>query len=138
MKSVPSDVVENVIDRLHRPPGWTPVVVAVILLVGSVVPLPSTGGSGPPLLPSPTAIGHLVGYATLAYTLRGRLRSRPARSAVWISIAVLAAVVSYGALVEVLQWFIPYRHFDLADVTVNALGALAGLGAWWLTGALQG
>lgn len=39
----------------------------------------------------------------------------------------------YGVLIEIIQYFIPYRSFSLADMLADALGlGVYGLSAWLL------
>jgi VanZ family protein len=39
---------------------------------------------------------------------------------------VLLGLVGYGCLIEVLQWFTPYREAAWLDIFADALGVLAG------------
>jgi VanZ family protein len=40
----------------------------------------------------------------------------------------------YGVMIEVIQYFIPYRSFSLADMVADALGlGIYGLAAWGLS-----
>ena len=70
---------------------------------------------------------HLVAYATLALTLAYATDEWSLER--WRhALVVIAVVTLYGAGIEVGQWFVPERHFDLADIAVNALGASVVLG----------
>lgn len=73
---------------------------------------------------------HFIAYATLAYTLAyATTHWEPDR---WTMTALVIAIVTcYGAGIEVGQWFVPGRHFDLLDILVNAIGASTVL-AWYL------
>lgn len=44
--------------------------------------------------------------------------------------AALAVLVSYGAVVELLQWFVPRRTVSFGDFVANALGIAVGAGAY--------
>lgn len=94
----------------------------VALVLASVIPIPGSSGS-PSVLPfSPTAPFHLVGYGVLgALTIDA---VGPRRGA--MAFAALFAM-SVGAGIEVLQVTIPWRTFAIADLAINALGAVAGV-----------
>ena len=48
-------------------------------------------------------------------------------------IVTLALCALYGAAIEVIQLFLPWRSFEWADMLADTLGALAGiLAAKWL------
>jgi len=99
-----------------------------LLLVASLVPVPD--GSGGPV-DVPFALAHLFGYGLLATVLALALR-RTARPRWQVTLAVLAAVVGYGAAIEILQGLLPHRTFSYGDIALNALGAVAGLACVWL------
>lgn len=72
---------------------------------------------------------HFVAYAALAYALAYAIEDWPHDR--WIKpLTVIAVAGCNGAGIEVGQYFDPERHFDLADVLVNALGASTVLG-WY-------
>jgi ABC-type Co2+ transport system permease subunit len=79
------------------------------ILVVSLLPGPAGAPSG--------TFWHLVGYGVLG-ALWGQWQ------VAWI-VWLLAA--GYGAAIEGLQWLLPYRLAEAADLLTNALGALAGL-----------
>lgn len=79
------------------------------ILIASLLP-----GAAP--APSGTA-WHLVGYGVLG-ALGGQWQ------AAWV---VWLLATGYGAVIEGLQWLLPYRLAEVADLLMNALGALAGL-----------
>ena len=60
---------------------------------------------------------HLVGYGVLG-ALWGQWQLA------WI---VWLLATGYGAVIEGLQWLVPYRLAEAADLLTNALGTLAGL-----------
>jgi len=74
---------------------------------------------------------HLVEYAVLAVlwwlTLSPRARSPWAAALAWV------LSVAYAASDEYHQTFVLGRHGRLADVAIDALGALLGMVALWLT-----
>ena len=49
-------------------------------------------------------------------------------------------VLALGFLMEMVQWWLPYRFFEPADLVANAVGVAAGLGMslWLLAGWCQG
>jgi VanZ family protein len=64
-------------------------------------------------------IGHALAYALLAAL--AVLAQRQARIGV-----TLAAVIGYGALLEILQGAFGLRSFQWTDIAANAFGALVG------------
>lgn len=65
---------------------------------------------------------HIVAYATLSLSLayatdHWRIPSKH------LAIGIICLVATYGAVIEVGQYFVPYRHFDLLDIVVNTIGA---------------
>jgi hypothetical protein len=114
--------------------------IAVVILVGSLLPmpptepavlsLPSTDGSSPVGL---FGVGidkwvHGLSYAVLGgmvAAVRGR------RTAVDL-LAVVVVVAAFGAGIEVAQMAIPGRTGGSTDALANALGAVVGTAGWWL------
>lgn len=99
--------------------------VAVVVLIASVVDPPSTGG--PTVL---FGVGvdkwlHLLAYAALAGAVGyARLDETGLDGRALLSVLVLVAAYGFG--VELVQAPLLARAFDLADATVNALGAAVG------------
>ena len=62
---------------------------------------------------------HMLGFGTLG--LLG-VRSWPSRTA-----TVLAVLLAYGGLIEILQSFTPYRSADWADLIADGVGLGLGL-----------
>lgn len=86
-----------------------------LVLVASL--LPATAGA-----PSGT-VWHLLGYAVLAALWSRWQRTGRAALLAW----------GYGALIEGLQWLVPYRAAEAVDLAINAAGVAAGLilvGIW--------
>jgi hypothetical protein len=111
---------------------WRPaVVLAAVVFVASVVPVPGGGGEGsgiglavlPPLgaTIAPTDPFHLVGYAVLA-ALSARATGRDGRGLV----VAASVAVAFGFGVEVVQTAVPWRTFAWRDSLVNAVGAAGG------------
>ena len=109
--------------------------VAVSILVVSVVPIPGAVPEESAGL-STSLLFHLGGYAILSTTLSAALGTRltTGRS---VAVAVVATT-GYGAAIEGIQLFLPYRTGDPIDVAVNAVGALVGACAWWLSRRAEG
>jgi VanZ family protein len=102
----------------------------VIVLILSVIPVPEVGILSLSLLPVDKIV-HFALYGVTAILLCRILRTRyGAKRSVLYSIAVPAF---YGALLEGVQFFIPYRGFSTADMAVNTLGAAVFAGFYFLT-----
>ena len=102
--------------------GW-----ALIILAASLQPGGATGSLASPLgLVAPDKWFHATGYAVLAALLAAAALPRTRRR----HLAVLLAVVAYGACVELLQVPVAGRSGDPADALANAVGAVATLAAW--------
>jgi VanZ family protein len=99
----------------------------VFVLVLSVIPIP--GINIPSLVPIDKIV-HFVLYGVTAIMLYRFLRTRySAKRSVFYSIAASAF---YGALLEGVQFFLPYRSFSTADMAANALGAAVFAGVYFL------
>ncbi|MEO8015758.1 MAG: VanZ family protein [Polaromonas sp.] len=83
--------------------------VLVLALVPTDVPIPSTGWD---------KSNHLLAFSVMA--LLG-MRAFPGRT-----MAVLAGLLAYGILIEVLQSFTPSRSADWRDVVADAVGLALG------------
>ena len=89
--------------------------------VWSVVPVAESRVSAPYL----DKLGHLCEYLVFAWLLMRALPPRPlARRVAWTT------AVSYGLLMELIQWFLPWRSADWTDALSNAVGAWLGV---WLS-----
>ena len=101
---------------------WAFGVVALLVLVLSLMPtvahMPTTGSD---------KANHLLAFAVLAWL---GCQAFPRRKA-----TALLGLLAYGALIEVLQSFTPFRFAEWNDVWANGLGLLAG---WLLTQLQQG
>ncbi|MDZ5812508.1 hypothetical protein U4E84_14250 [Halorubrum sp. AD140] len=121
---------------------------AVVVFVGSVVPVPSAssgGGTGGVLGgvagALPPAIGlttpfHFLGYAGLAALLVRAAESASGgnreRRVVVLALAA-AAATAFGFGIELVQAPIPWRSFAWGDAAVNAAGAVVGAGGYAMT-----
>ncbi len=101
---------------------WT--VTAFYALAVLFVSTSSFGGTPP--FPHFDKLVHFVMYAGLgflcAWSLQAIARLPRRRSALF---AVLMAT-AYGMVMEVVQYFLPTRSMESADVLANAIGAVAG------------
>ena len=95
-------------------------VVLALALMPVDVPFPGTGWD---------KSNHLLAFSVMV--LLGR-RACPGRT-----VAVLAGLLAYGALIEVLQSFTPSRSADWHDLVADAVGLALGWGAGQLAQALR-
>ena len=104
--------------------------IAGTLLFFSIVPAPGSGTLryGPLGLVPYSMWLHLLGYAGFAFVLGYTLRVR--KRTITRLIGPLLGAAAFGIGIELLQATIPTRSFSTADMAVNFLGAVLGLGAW--------
>ncbi len=90
---------------------------AAAILVLSVVPSIGGGINGGPA-------AHCLAYSTLSCTagIFLILKKIP-----WSLTKAAAAAALYGGLIELVQYFIPYRSCEAEDFAVNCIAALAGM-----------
>ncbi len=79
------------------------------------------GGLLPPLGPSGVQFGgtlyHLVGFSVLTVLLSGTTPRVRAAAVAWL----------YGALLEGVQAFVPYRGAEILDLAANLVAVVLGL-----------
>ena len=95
--------------------GFCVLTVLVLALMPTDVPIPSTGWD---------KSNHLLAFSVMALLGMRAFRGR--------TMAVLAGLLIYGVLIEVLQSFTPSRSADWHDVLADAVGLVLGWGAWQL------
>jgi VanZ family protein len=103
---------------------WRVVLVALVVVVSvlAVMPVPprelSTGWD---------KLNHSAAFALLTFV--ARLGFPGGRRAGW---AVALAMFAYGGLIEIVQWFVPGRESEWADLLGDTLGIAIGmlLAAW--------
>jgi VanZ family protein len=96
--------------RYWKPAFWLCAIALLALSLAPVSPeLPTTGWD---------KSNHFVGFATLA------LLGLPAYPR--YRLAVLAGLVLYGGLIEVLQSFTTYRQAEWLDLLADAIGVAGG------------
>lgn len=118
---------------MHRR-WWPAVAVGTVVLVFSLVPLGgASGGSVAVLGVGVDKLLHVVDYAVLAFALGYAVRVRDPTTL----LAVFAAAVLFGGVVELLQGLVPSRGTSMADAVANAVGAALGTVGWWLRGATR-
>lgn len=114
----------------ERSSRWqSPLLAALVLLVGSSIPLPirhnpDTGLLGPDK--ALHAIGHMAFTASLIPAFEAADRN-PTIHAVVVAIGISSA---YGVGTELLQERIPGREFEVGDVIAGIFGSVCG-GLWW-------
>ena len=115
--------------------GTLLVAAAVVVFVGSVLPLPTTGGDV--ALAGPLGVGadkwvHAASYAVIAGL--AVLDGRPRRAAFGVVglVAVVLAVAAVAAGVEAVQSLVPGRTASGGDIVANTVGAVVGAvtGTW--------
>ena len=98
--------------------AWALYAYALIVFVVATLPLSQ------PVGPGGDKLHHFAAFFVMAVLLR---LAHPGLHAVW----VFVGCTLYGALIEVVQVFLPFRCAELADGLANAAGAALGLAAWW-------
>jgi VanZ family protein len=107
--------------------AWRAVFAVLVVAVGvlAVVPVPprelSTGWD---------KLNHTSAFAVL--TLVGCLAFPAGRRTAW---AVALAMFTYGGLIEIVQWFVPGRESEWADLLGDTIGI--GVGLLLAAGALR-
>ena len=88
-----------------------------LILIASVVPVTEVVDTGLP----EDKIAHFVMYGLTAILLfRFFERKTTLNRACYMSVAIAAL---YGAAMEVVQYFLPYRSFSAGDMAANTIGA---------------
>jgi VanZ family protein len=117
---------------LKQRPRRTLVVVgyALLVFVASVVNPPGGGQematTGPFGLVGADKWLHAIGYTVLTAGLASVFDARTRRL---LLVSAVIAVV-YGAGIEIVQGFLPYRSLSIADFGANAVGAALGVAVW--------
>lgn len=119
-----------------RPPRWVRwvavAVVAAAVLYASVLDSPGGGlpALGPLGLVSLDKWLHALGYAALAGVLASALA--PGRSPARVAALAALFAVAYGVGVEFVQAPLATRHFSVADVVADGVGAGLAVLCWRL------
>jgi len=85
-------------------------VATLSLLPGNVVSMPA--------FPHSDKLTHFIAYAALGLTGGLSFRTR--------KLILIIALISYGALIEYLQSFLPMREMDIWDFVANTGGVFCG------------
>lgn len=99
---------------------WAALVVILSVLPGRVMP-----GK---VIPGLDKIAHFVFYAVLA--LLAQRAARKLHLTSWVALTVSCGL--FGAVLELVQHFMPGRSMSVADMLANFLGAAAGSAAYIL------
>ena len=93
------------------------VLFAVIILFFSVTPMIAGGiNSG--------LNAHICGYSVFSFTALLFFRAKGINK-VFLKAALFAGM--YGVLIEIIQFFVPYRLFEFLDIATNFSAAVAGI-----------
>jgi len=95
------------------------IIFAIFILAGSITPEISIGKQGTSIKNSGFST-HFVSYFVLSSTILLFLSSKKIQKP-FIKAALLAG--SYGLFIELIQFFITYRHFQILDIFTNFIGA---------------
>jgi VanZ family protein len=98
---------------------------AVVIVVVGVAPTQQiVSAAAPDHETASTLVGHFVEYFVLAVLITAAW-GRPGR--IRGATMALTVAVGLGAVIEVVQAFLPYRDCQAIDVLVNAAGAACGV-----------
>lgn len=99
---------------------WAPVIVYMAFIMAvSIMPAPEEL----PLIPYIDKFYHLLTYLVLGVLLSRAFNAGGKERTI---LKPFAFAFLYGALIEVLQSFTPYRSAEALDAAANGLGGLAG------------
>jgi hypothetical protein len=116
------------------------VVVAAVVFLGSVFPLPTTGAGTAVDVSGPLGVGadkvvHAASYAVIAGVAAWGARVRGAEYGLVGLVAIVVLVAAFGAGVEVVQSVVPGRTASGGDAVANTVGAVVGVAVvlgWWV------
>ncbi len=90
---------------------------AILILFFSVTPVLGGGiNSG--------ISAHIIGYSVFSFSALLLFRSKKT-SRIFLKAALFAG--GYGALIEVIQFLIPFRLFEISDIITNFSASAAGI-----------
>jgi len=96
------------------------IVFSILILIASILPLKSSTE----VIPFLDKIIHGLIYALLSFVSSNALHLKNHPKARFLGFSY---AFSFGIFMEVLQFFIPYRSFDTADIFANLLGSALGV-----------
>ncbi len=105
-----------------KPSRW--IVTAAYAAVVMYISVKRIGGEPP--FPHFDKLVHFVMYGGLGFLFAWCLGTGAALTRTGIVVISFALATAYGVVAEVVQHFVPTRSMELADMVVNAAGALAG------------
>ncbi|MFH1771856.1 MAG: VanZ family protein [Candidatus Omnitrophota bacterium] len=98
-------------------------IVFIYTFIISVISFAPTGQTEPPF-PFFDKIVHFMLYAGYSCLFLNTCFLKKIAKPYKIS---FICVLSFGIIIEIVQWFLPYRSFELADIIANAAGCALGL-----------
>lgn len=107
----------------------SPLVAAIVLLVGSSIPLPARHNPDFGLC-GPDKAFHAAGHMALTATLISAIEARNEGSTVHAVLAAIFVSSAYGVGTELLQERIPGRKFESGDLLAGLFGSVCGF-LWW-------
>ena len=93
-------------------------ILIVFIVVLGVIPVPE---DKMPIFPYADKILHIIGYLLLMLWFTNIF------SNLQIRIKLAVGFVLLGSLIELVQYFLPYRSFEASDLVANSLGIAFGL-----------
>jgi len=96
------------------------IIFSILILIASLLPFKSSKA----IIPFLDKIIHGLIYAVLSFIGVNTLHLRKHRRARVLSFFY---AFSFGIFIEVLQFFTPYRSFDINDIFSNLLGSILGV-----------
>ena len=98
-----------------------PILWFALVLIGSVIPV---SGPNTDLPADADKVVHFVMYGISSVLLfRIFVKKTSIKRAFYLSVALAAL---YGATLEIVQYFLPYRSFSFGDMVANTVGAFSG------------
>ena len=100
---------------------------ALFILVMSVLPTPDQGDVGS--FPHIDKLAHIFLYAVLVFVAAGDLKRSQyvQKSQSMAFIMIFFCILIYGIFIEMVQFLLPYRSFELMDIYANSIGSFGGL-----------
>lgn len=109
---------------------WTGVSVGIAVLIFVQSSQPALVDEPPIYLWNVDKLLHFTAWLVLSATIRLSLsplvRNNPSQRLLWIIVAIMLAV-SYGAIDEIHQSFVPSRTADLLDLLADSAGSVVGV-----------
>ncbi len=97
---------------------------ALYIFIVSTSPTAPGAETGKEVTPYFSYIAHYVLYFGFSYFLFVSYKESK-RYLVNPYIATILSASIYGLFIEIIQYFLPYRHFSFLDMVINVLGAIS-------------